>query len=31
MNGRNEPYGVTWWALGNEMWGEGQVGAMSSV
>jgi alpha-N-arabinofuranosidase len=29
MNGRNEPYGVTWWALGNEMWGEGQVGAMS--
>ena len=30
MNGRNEPYGVTWWALGNEMWGEGQVGAMSA-
>jgi len=30
MNGRNDPYSVTWWALGNEMWGEGQVGAMSS-
>jgi alpha-L-arabinofuranosidase len=30
MNGRNEPYGVSWWALGNEMWGEGQVGAMSA-
>ena len=30
-NGRNEPYRVTWWALGNEMWGEGQVGAMSAT
>ena len=30
MNGRNQRSGVTWWALGNEMWGEGQVGAISA-
>ncbi len=30
LNGQDQPYGVTWWALGNEMWGEGQVGAMSA-
>jgi alpha-N-arabinofuranosidase len=29
-NGRDEPYGVMWWGLGNEMWGEWQVGAMSA-
>jgi alpha-N-arabinofuranosidase len=29
-NGRDEPYGVTWWALGNEMYGEWQVGSMSA-
>ncbi len=30
-NGRDEPYGVTWWALGNEMYGEWQVGSMSAA
>ena len=28
-NGATQPHGVTWWGLGNEMWGEWQVGAMS--
>jgi alpha-N-arabinofuranosidase len=30
LNGRDEPYGVMWWGLGNEMWGEWQVGSMSA-
>jgi alpha-L-arabinofuranosidase len=29
-NGRDEPYGVRYWALGNEMYGDWQVGAMSA-
>ena len=29
-NGRDEPYGVRYWALGNEMYGEWQVGALSA-
>jgi alpha-N-arabinofuranosidase len=29
-NGREEPYNVRYWALGNEMYGEWQVGAMSA-
>ncbi|HET6568039.1 MAG TPA: hypothetical protein VFG50_08740, partial [Rhodothermales bacterium] len=27
-NGHPEPYGVTWWAVGNEMYGEWQLGHM---
>ncbi|KAJ7214566.1 glycoside hydrolase family 51 protein [Mycena pura] len=29
-NGHNEPYGVKYWALGNEMWGPWQVGQMTA-
>jgi alpha-N-arabinofuranosidase len=29
-NGRDEPYRVRYWGLGNEMYGEWQVGAMSA-
>jgi alpha-N-arabinofuranosidase len=29
-NGRAEPYGVRYWGLGNEMYGEWQVGALSA-
>ncbi len=29
-NGRAEPYRVRYWALGNEMWGDWQVGALSA-
>jgi alpha-N-arabinofuranosidase len=29
-NGRDEPYQVRYWALGNEMYGDWQVGAMSA-
>jgi alpha-L-arabinofuranosidase len=29
-NGRAEPYGVRYWGLGNEMYGDWQVGAMSA-
>jgi len=29
-NGRDEPYGVRYWALGNEMYGDWQVGALSA-
>ncbi|GLB43090.1 putative glycoside hydrolase family 51 protein [Lyophyllum shimeji] len=29
-NGHEEPYGVKYWALGNEMWGPWQVGQMES-
>ncbi len=29
QNGHAEPYGVKYWGLGNEMWGEWQVGALS--
>ena len=29
-NGRAEPYGVTYWGLGNEMYGQWQVGALSA-
>jgi alpha-N-arabinofuranosidase len=29
-NGHEEPYGVTWWGLGNEMYGAWQVGSMSA-
>ena len=29
-NGRAEPYGVTYWGLGNEMYGHWQVGALSA-
>ena len=28
-NGRKQPYGVTWWAVGNEMYGSWQLGHMS--
>lgn len=28
-NGREKPYNVKYWALGNEMWGEWQVGQMT--
>ena len=28
-NGHEEPYGVKYWALGNEMWGDWQVCQMS--
>lgn len=28
-NGHNEPYGVTWWGLGNEIYGDWQVGQLS--
>ena len=27
-NGHPEPYGVTWWAIGNEMYGDWQLGHM---
>jgi alpha-N-arabinofuranosidase len=27
-NGHTEPYGVTWWAIGNEMYGNWQLGHM---
>jgi len=27
-NGRREPWGVTWWAVGNEMYGNWQIGHM---
>ena len=30
LNGRDKPYGVTWWGLGNEIYGEWQVGSMSA-
>lgn len=30
LNGRDKPYGVTWWGLGNEMYGDWQVGSMSA-
>jgi alpha-N-arabinofuranosidase len=29
QNGHDEPYNVKYWGLGNEMWGEWQVGALS--
>jgi len=29
-NGHEAPYGVTWWGLGNEVYGDWQVGAMSA-
>jgi alpha-N-arabinofuranosidase len=29
-NGRDEPYGVRYWALGNEMYGQWQVGMMTA-
>ena len=29
-NGRDEPYGVRYWALGNEMYGDWQVGQLSA-
>ncbi|KAF2472730.1 glycoside hydrolase [Lindgomyces ingoldianus] len=29
QNGREEPYNVKYWALGNEMWGPWQVGQMT--
>jgi alpha-N-arabinofuranosidase len=29
-NGRDEPYGVTYWGLGNEMYGPWQVGMMTA-
>jgi alpha-L-arabinofuranosidase len=29
-NGRDRPYGVSYWGLGNEMYGEWQVGAVSA-
>jgi alpha-L-arabinofuranosidase len=29
-NGHVQPYKVTWWGLGNEMYGEWQVGALSA-
>jgi alpha-L-arabinofuranosidase len=29
-NGHDEPYGVRYWGLGNEMYGEWQVGALSA-
>jgi alpha-L-arabinofuranosidase len=29
-NGHDEPHGVRWWALGNEMYGAWQVGALSA-
>jgi alpha-N-arabinofuranosidase len=29
-NGHQQPYGVRYWALGNEMYGDWQVGAMSA-
>jgi alpha-N-arabinofuranosidase len=29
-NGRDEPYGVTYWGLGNEMYGDWQVGQLSA-
>jgi alpha-L-arabinofuranosidase len=29
-NGHEEPYGVQWWGLGNEIYGDWQVGAMSA-
>src|SRR5258707_6942232 len=29
QNGHEEPYNVKYWGLGNEMWGEWQVGALS--
>ncbi|KAJ7473915.1 glycoside hydrolase family 51 protein [Mycena galericulata] len=30
-NGHEEPYGVKYWALGNEIWGPWQVGQMNAV
>ncbi|KAJ6590387.1 glycoside hydrolase family 51 protein [Mycena sp. CBHHK59/15] len=30
-NGHEEPYGVKYWALGNEVWGPWQVGQMNST
>jgi alpha-N-arabinofuranosidase len=30
QNGHAEPYGVTWWGLGNEIYGPWQVGALSA-
>jgi alpha-L-arabinofuranosidase len=27
-NGHPEPYGVKWWCVGNEMWGNWQLGYM---
>ncbi|KAJ7026640.1 glycoside hydrolase family 51 protein [Mycena alexandri] len=30
-NGRAEPYGVKYWALGNEIWGPWQVGQMNAA
>jgi len=29
-NGHSAPYGVAWWGLGNEVYGDWQVGAMSA-
>ncbi len=29
-NGSEEPYGIRWWGLGNEMYGSWQVGALSA-
>ena len=31
QNGHPEPYGVTYWGLGNEMWGDWQVGHMTAA
>jgi alpha-L-arabinofuranosidase len=28
-NGHSEPYGVKWWGIGNEMWGDFQFGYMA--
>ena len=30
-NGRSQPHGVHWWGLGNEIYGEWQVGALSAA
>jgi alpha-N-arabinofuranosidase len=30
-NGHDQPYGVRWWGLGNEIYGDWQVGAMSAT
>lgn len=29
-NGHREPYGVTYWSLGNELWGDFQIGHLSA-
>ncbi|WP_420113031.1 alpha-N-arabinofuranosidase [Pseudactinotalea sp.] len=30
QHGREEPYGVTYWGLGNEMWGDFQIGHLTA-